>query len=819
MAKSSEPSWVWCTRSSDRVIAAAFLGCWIVAGAAAGEAAAPAVSPAADYREPSAAVTRLLTAAQPPEPLVHARSGRVALLHREPVISLERLARPRIGLAGFRFDPRTGTSGVAPLVHQVEVVSAEAPSAPPAVWQPGEGVLLDHVEFAPDGRSLAALVVDAGPARLGIFDVASGRARVLDVPVNPSWGAPCRWVAADALICRLYPETRSPLPAERPAPILIEHTGGPAPVRTYPDLLDNSHEDALFEYYFRSDIGRVGSDGTVTRTPGIGGLIADFAPSPDGAFAVVTRVAPPYPRLVGVRRFPSSVEVWDIMAGKRLYASRPAGFGVDDAAVEADPRRAVWHPGAPTTLGFIDEERDAAGGRTYRFMAITAPFTSAPAEVARSPIDVERFGWTTAGTPWFSTPGKTASDVSFHVVLDGVPSMIWTGSAAERYESPGRALREDGMLGPVLEVDGRIFLAGDGLAAQGPQPFLDVFDLRTLKKQRLFTAAAGDFEPVLGVIDPSVPTLITRRETETEPPRLFLRGAGSAVPLGPASPPFAELVNTTRQVVRYKRADGVDLSGTLYLPATYEKGQRLPTLVWIYPYEFSDREQAGQLDVRSFRYHRVKGPSPLAALVEGYAVLLNPTVPILYEEGATTDDYLPQLVASVEAAVDHLDAMGVTDPDRVAVGGRSYGAFSAANLLIHSDRFATAIAMSGAYNRTLTPFGFQHERRSFWEAMPLYTKISPFFHVNRIKDPILLVHGGADENGGTPPIQARRFFHALVGEGGRVRYVELPGEGHHYWARENVLLAAAEMLDWLGKTIGPKAPPRPPAADRKGPGA
>jgi dipeptidyl aminopeptidase/acylaminoacyl peptidase len=195
----------------------------------------------------------------------------------------------------------------------------------------------------------------------------------------------------------------------------------------------------------------------------------------------------------------------------------------------------------------------------------------------------------------------------------------------------------------------------------------------------------------------------------------------------------------------------------------------------------------------------------LAAVVAGYAVLLNPTVPILHEEGATNDDYIPQLVASVEAAVDHLVAIGVTDPERVAVGGRSYGAFSSANLLIHSQRFATAVAMSGAYNRTLTPFGFQHEKRSFWEATELYTSISPFFHADKIQVPILLVHGGGDENSGTPPIQARRFFHALVGKGARVRYVELPDEGHHYWARENVLLAAAEMIDWLDRVLGAPA--------------
>jgi len=350
-----------------------------------------------------------------------------------------------------------------------------------------------------------------------------------------------------------------------------------------------------------------------------------------------------------------------------------------------------------------------------------------------------------------------------------------------------------------------VFLAGDGLGPGGVQPFLDAFDPRSLRSERLFTADPGVFEVVLGVLDPNVPVIVTSRETETQPPNLYLLRGSERTALRPFKTPYPDLANVQRRVVSYKRADGVSLSGTLYLPAGWSGDAPLPTLLWIYPYEFTDREQAEQLDVRGFQFHKVKGPSPLALVLESYAVLLNPTVPIVYEGSAMTDDYLPQLVASAEAAVDYLVNTGVADPQRVAVAGRSYGAFSSANLLIHSRRFATAIAMSGAYNRTLTPFGFQREKRSFWEATEIYAEVSPFFHANRLEVPILLVHGGADENPGTPTLQARRFLNALVGEGVPVRYVELPFEGHHYWARENVLHAAAEMIDWLDRTIGPAA--------------
>ena len=765
-----------------------------------------------DYREPSAAVTALLTAPTPPEPLLHSRSGQVALLFREPVIRMERLARPRLGLGGFRFDPEAQTSGVNPLISRIEVVAVSAePDQAPAVWVPAGGAVLDFVHFSPDGRTLSALAISAGPARLVLFDVASGRERTVDAPVHAAWGDPCRWVGNDELLCRVAPENRGAPPAERPAPSLVEHVGGPAPMRTYQNLLENAYEDELFEHYFNAGLARIDLSGNTRRVPGLHGLILSLDPSPDGAYAVVTRIQRPYSRLVPARRFPSSVEIWDLERGTRPYASRPSGFGIDgddEEDEDEDPRRATWMPGDSHTLGYIDKARDADGQWIYRWMVVTAPFTDAPVELAASTKLIQRFGWTSAGTPYFTTRGDTAAEVSYQVVQEGGVQPIWKGVTADRYDNPGRAVRLDGSDGPVLEVDGRIFIAGDGLSDQGPRPFLDVFDLRQQTLQRVFSAAPGEYEIVLGVLDPELPTFVTSRETETESPNLYLHRGAERIALHRVPDPFPQLANATRRVVTYQRADGVALSGTLYLPENHREGEPLPTLVWIYPTEFSDREQAEQMDLRFFRFHKVKGPSPLAAVVAGYAVLLNPTVPIVSEGDVPGDDYLPQLVASVEAAVDYLVGSGVSDPKRLAVAGRSYGAFSSANLLIHSDRFATAIAMSGAYNRTLTPFGFQHEQRSFWDATEYYTGISPFFYADKLKAPILLVHGGSDENPGTVPFGARRFFHALVGAGGTARYVELPYEGHHYWGRENVLLASAEMLDWLDRFIGPDSPGR-----------
>jgi len=756
-----------------------------------------------DYREPSPAVTALLTAPPPPTPLVHARSRQVALLYREPVIPLAWLVRPRLGLAGYRFDPESRLSDIDARVSQVQVVSADpAKGESPVIWQPGAGDVLEFVRFSPDGRTLSALSIGNGPARLVLFDVASGREQPTGVPVNPAWGEPCSWVANDELLCRVIPPERGDGPVPRTAPIMVEQERGIERIRTYSNLLENSYEDALFDYHFSVALARVDLSGQSSPVPGPHGLIRSLDPSPDGRYAMVTRLQRPYPRLAPARRFPSVVEVWDLARGERLYASSPKGVGVDEELLREDPRRGHWMPGSSNTLGFIYSSRDEADQTVHQWLATAAPFSGDPRIVASSRDRILDFGWTTEGTPWFTTRGDSPEEIRAFIVEERGPQQIWSGSVAKAYENPGTALRVDGSDGPVLEARGRIFLAGDGLSDEGPRPFLDLADLRQGSTERVFAAAPNEFETVLAVLDPDLPAFITSRETVTEGPNLYLHRGDERTALTELPNPYPQLAGVTRRVEHYQRADGLALSGTLYLPADRHKGERLPTLIWIYPYEYSDREQAEQLDVRAFRYHRVKGPSPLAAVVAGYAVLVNPAVPIVQDESAMNDDYLQQLVASVEAAVDHLVDSGVTDPGRVAVGGRSYGAFSSANLLIHSDRFATAVAMSGAYNRTLTPFGFQHEKRTFWEATELYTSISPFFFADRVKAPILLMHGGSDENPGTPTFQGRRFFHALVGEGKAARYVELPYEGHHYWARENVLLAAAEMIDWLDRIMG-----------------
>ncbi len=797
-----------------------------VAGTPSAAESAPAASTQSiaaaetgEYREPGAAVVRLLTAPRPPEPLLHGSSRQLALLHRQTHVAIAQLARPFLGLAGYRFDPVTRISGAGPRIERIEILRLAEGAGDPIQWRPAGGALLEDVQFSPDGRHLSALAVGAGPARLVLFDLAEGRERALPVPINPAWGSPCDWIANDVLLCQLVPKHPTPIPEDHPVPEILEHSGGPAPGRTHSNLLESTHEEALFEHYFGVDLGFVGLDGSLRRVPGLQGLLRAVEPSPNGELGVVTRIERPFSRLEPAHRFRQSLEVWDLGRAEKLraHAVRDTG-GI---------RQLVWKPGRAATLGWVEQSATEEADGVHRWLTLAAPFSQEPREIARSRRAIASFGWTSEGTRWFVTRSEQGRRVRVHLVMkDGVRE-VWSGFSEDRYGNPGRALRVDGDRGAVIEREGRVFLASDGLGPAGPQPYLESLDLRTLKRERLFIAREGEYETVLGLLDPTQPWLITSRETESAPPALFSVRGAQRTTLRQTPDPYPDLARCERRVVQYQRADGVALGATLYLPASASAGP-FPTLVWIYPREFTDPEYAEQMDARRYRFHEVRGPSPLAVLLEGYALLLSPTMPIIGEAGRANDEYLPQLVANAEAAVRYLVSQGIADPDRIAIGGRSYGAFSTANLLAHTRLFRTGVALSGAYNRTLTPFGFQHEKRSFWKATDLYTRISPFFYADSIEEPLLLIHGGGDPNPGTPPLQARRFFHALAGNGVRVRYVELPHEEHEYWARESVLHIAAELIDWLGRTLGPTSgadaaasPPRdrPAPAKRTAPEA
>jgi dipeptidyl aminopeptidase/acylaminoacyl peptidase len=512
-------------------------------------------------------------------------------------------------------------------------------------------------------------------------------------------------------------------------------------------------------------------------------------------------------------------------------------------AVRTGRRDVGWRADAPSTLVW-SEAQDGGDPRAPadvrdRISLLPAPFEGDPTELAALALRyggvhwgeddlalVHEWWWQTRRRrTWRVAPARPAE----------TPQLLFDRSFEDRYADPGSPLTRPTPAGTAVlltaPVGTSLYLAGAGASPEGDLPFLDRLDLGTGQTERLWRCAAPYYEHAVDLLDPQQGWLLTRREAPAEPPNYYLRRLDPEGPEGPAPPvpltafphPLPELAGVRGELLRYVRGDGVPLSGMLYLPPGYrEEEGPLPLLLWAYPFEFKSAGAAGQVRTSPHRFVRPQPGSPLLFLAAGYAVLDGPAMPIVGEgEAEPNDTYVEQLVANARAAVEAAVARGVADPARVAVGGHSYGAFMTANLLAHSDLFRAGIARSGAYNRTLTPFGFQAEDRTLWEAPEVYLAMSPYLRADRIKVPLLLIHGAADNNAGTYPLQSERLFDALKGLGGTARLVLLPHESHGYRARESVLHTLWESLTWLDRYVkhaepvepARPAPPRPEASD------
>ncbi|MBK5293042.1 MAG: S9 family peptidase, partial [Acidobacteriia bacterium] len=527
---------------------------------------------------------------------------------------------------------------------------------------------------------------------------------------------------------------------------------------------------------------------------------------------LVSYVHRPFSYLHPIFAFPREVEVWDssgIMV--RKIASLPLRDRVPIEGVPTGPRNIAWRPTEPATLVWL-EALDEGNPRKKvphrdRLLSSKAPFAAEPSELHRTEHR-------TTATLWLAGGGALISDTDRNrrwlrtVLLQGTsaPKQLWSRSTQDGYGDPGTPQSTTTPSGHrvILQSGNHIFLEGNGASPQGDRPFLDRYDLTTGKTERLFHCDTEGYESVVEVLDTSGTRLLTRRETPAEPPNYLIRTTGAnakPVVLTHLQDPAPQLRKITKQLVTYNRDDGVPLSFTLYLPPDYQPGKRLPTVIWAYPREFNDPETAGQVSGSTKRFTTIAGPSHLFFLLSGYAILDGASMPVVGDPETVNNTYIEQIVQSAKAAIDKAAAMGVTDPARVGVGGHSYGAFMTANLLAHSDLFRAGIARSGAYNRTLTPFGFQSERRTFWEAPDTYLKMSPFAHANKLNEPILFIHGEADNNAGTFPIQSDRMYQAVSGNGGTARLVLLPHESHGYEGRESVEHVLAEMLGWFDKYL------------------
>ena len=516
------------------------------------------------------------------------------------------------------------------------------------------------------------------------------------------------------------------------------------------------------------------------------------------------------------------VEAWDRqgkvvqqIAELPLAENIPQGFD----AVPTGPRSFMWRSDVAAALYWVEAQdegdpRKEAAVRDKLF-CLEAPFAGSPREVLSLNLRYDGIQWGNGDvaiiqeSQWKDRHRITnriqpdASEVTKELLFD----RCWE----DRYNDPGSFTTTTNESGhTVLLMDGEnLYLIGEGASPEGNRPFVDRFDLMSRETERQWRSESPHYEVPIRLLDPMAGHLLTRRESQEYPPNYFLRhlGTGSLAQITAIPHPYPQLKDIQKEFIKYQRADGVDLTATLYLPPGHdEKAGPLPVLMWAYPQEYKSLDAAGQVTDSPHRFVRLSPHSPLVWLALGYAILDNASMPIVGEgDSEPNDTYIEQLVSSAQAAIDTLVERGVADRERIAVGGHSYGAFMTANLLAHSDLFAAGIARSGAYNRTLTPFGFQAEERTFWEAPETYTQMSPFMHADKVTTPLLLIHGEMDNNAGTYPVQSERFFHALKGHGATVKLVMLPHESHGYRARESVLHMLYEMTEWLEKYLGTAA--------------
>ncbi|MBK5096992.1 MAG: S9 family peptidase [Gemmatimonadetes bacterium] len=787
---------------------------------------------AAVYRTPDPAVVKVVDAAPTPGVSLSPDETRMLLIQYPSYPPITELAERELKLAGLRIKPavdgRSRTSGAT----ELRIMTVAGAASVDVSGLPGSPSI-ENIRWSPDGNHVSFTHATSDALELWVLDVNAARARRLtDRRLSLTAGNAPTWLDSRTLAAAFVPEGREaePLAPSVPAgPVIEESAGREAPARTYQDLLQSPFDESLFDYYLTVQLARIGLDGDVTplADPGIAW---DFSPSPDGRYLLVEWVHRPYSYQVPGNRFPQRVEILDrdgalvhLVADLPLQEEIPMAFG----SVATGPRSFNWRADAPATLVWAEAQdggdaRNEADVRDKVFV-LDAPFDGAAEELATLGLRYAGLQWGDADLAlvyeswwktrqlrvWRLTPGDTSAE----------PILMIERSYEDRYSDPGSPDTRTNEFGRGVirrTADGSsILLIGQGASPEGDRPFLDRYDLATGETTRLFRSEAPWFESPVSVLGEQGTSLLTRRESPEDPPNYFVRNldSGELTQVTDFPHPAPQLKDIRKELVRYQRADGVDLTGTLYLPPGWEpEDGPLPVLMWAYPTEYKSADAAGQVTDSPYRFVRASAWSAYLWTLVGYAVLDDPSLPIIGEGDVEPNDtYIEQLVSGAQAAVDEMVRRGVGDRHRMAIGGHSYGAFMTANLLAHSDMFAAGIARSGAYNRTLTPFGFQAEERTYWEAPEIYYAMSPFMHADKVDEPILLIHGEMDNNSGTFPMQSRRYFAALKGLGATARLVVLPYESHGYRSRESLLHMLWEQQEWLDRYVKNATPEEPTA--------
>lgn len=775
------------------------------------------------YKTPPAAIAELLLAKPTPAVSFNDRGTWMLLMERNSYPSVEELAQPELKIAGQRINPNNFAPSRQHFINNFTLKDLKAGKEFPVAGLPAN-MLAGNVSWSPGEKKIAFTNTTNKSVDLYVIDLAARKAsKVNKQPLNLILGEDFVWMDDNTLLYKstLQPAAAAPVRSLMPAgPAIQESLGKVAPSRTYQDLIKSPYDEKLFAFYTTAQL--VKNVNGVESKIGKPAIYTSFKLSPDKKFLLTRTIRKPFSYLVTAYGFNSTVSITDL-SGKvvKMVAELPSSelspSGYDN--VLNAPRGFEWRDDVAATIVWcapldsgIYKSKNDFHDAVY---ALSAPFTGEPALLFKT-------GWRYTGISWGNDKFALVSErlrskqntrFSRYDPSTGQLETLLERNTTDAYGNPGLPVTVKNQFGrqviKLIDNDTKLLMNNQvGSSPKGDLPFIAKFDLATKKNEIIWRCQEGMFEMVTDVPDADKLVLITRRESQKEMPNYFLRNLVLRIadrPLTNFANPYPSLEGISKQKIAYKRADGIDLTGDLYLPKNYDakKDGPLPVLMWAYPREFNSAADAAQVRGSKEKFTMVSYGGPVFWVTQGYAVLDNAEMPIVSTSAdkKPNDNFIEQLKMNAEAAINKLVEMGVGDKDRVAIGGHSYGAFMTANLLAHTNLFKAGIARSGAYNRSLTPFGFQNEDRTYWQAPDLYSAMSPFSYADKIKTPLLLIHGEMDDNPGTFPIQSERLFNAVKGHGGTVRFVSLPYEAHGYRGKENLLHMLYEQNAWLEKYV------------------
>ena len=778
------------------------------------------------YQKPSSEILALADFERAPSVSMDSKKEFMLLSYRNTYKTLEDLSQDEMRLGGLRINPITNISSTVTYINNLKIRKIKDKEPVQVIGLP-TNALITNVSWSPNEKKIAFTNTTLKGVELWIIDVANFSAKKITADnLNANLGSPYSWMKDnETLLVKILPANRPALINQKTdlpkGPIVSVSDGSKSQNRTYQDLLKNKSDEANFDVMVTSELHQVSIDG-MSKLFKSADIYASESFSPDGNYLMITTIQKPYSYIVPLSRFPQKSVVYDLN-GKEvkvvnevpLTEIMPKGF----SSVRTGKRSMGWRADKPATLYFVAalDEGDQSKKVAFRDEVFLweAPFSASPTSLVKTQQRYAGIMWANeniaiVSDSWYDTR-NTKSYLFNPSNLAIAPKIIEDRNSQDIYSDPGNFEMKKNQYGryAIAVENNKAYLIGSGFTKEGQFPFIDEMDLNTSKKNRLYTSKMKDKkEDLLSIEDIKKGEVLVMIQSKNEYPNYFFRNIKSKNKLTQITDfknPFESLKNVYKEVIKYKRNDGVELSGTLYLSEGYDrvkKDKKLPLLIWAYPAEYKDRNSAGQSDKNSNEFTFPSYGSFIYWVTKGYAVLDDAAFPII-GEGTTepNDTFIPQLVANAEAAIDAVDQLGFINRKKVAVGGHSYGAFMTANLLTHSNLFACGIARSGAYNRTLTPFGFQSEQRNYWDVPGIYNTMSPFMNADKMKTPLLLTHGEADNNPGTFTLQTERYFQALKNLGAPVRMVILPKESHGYAAKDNILHLLWEQDQFLEKYL------------------